>query len=84
MSHVIVPLLGPSACTLTLVIPRRLATPCQTQACQLSASILAVLAAKWTDGEESDERQLQQRVFGFNTGIQLHRQQELKYLFSCV
>lgn len=47
-----------SLCTVTLVAPKWLATPCQTLWRQLSASILAFHAAKWTE-EESDPGQLQ-------------------------
>lgn len=50
-SHVIVPLLWLSVCTVTLVAPRQLATPCQTQWRQLPASILVLLTAKWTEAE---------------------------------
>lgn len=52
-SHVIIPLPDLSVCTITLVAPRRLATPCQTQWRQPPASILALLIAKWTE-EQSD------------------------------
>lgn len=69
MSHVIVPLLGLSVCTVTLVAPRRLATPCQTRWRQLSASILAVLTAKWTE-EDVDRGQLRGAVQNLQHGPQ--------------
>lgn len=61
------PCLGSIVCTVTLVAPRRLATPCQTHWRQLSASILALLTAKWTE-EDSDRGQLRSAVQSLQHG----------------